>query len=139
MPVFLELFGEIVILLSKHPKNTISNISDFVYTIYTCCFHAKYLLHYSIQQLLYCINKNLLVYYCKCCNLIGYAIRYLFVNTSLFLLKQLEYSLSISMKRQLTRASPLLTINSQKFRAHNLIVKWKWNKQYMHGNVLYPY
>ena len=25
-------------------------------------------------------SKNLLVYYCKCCNLIGYATRYLFVN-----------------------------------------------------------
>ena len=94
-----------------------------------------------------CISKNLHVYYCKCCNLIDYATRYLFVNryrvaasnateffgkeprkaeffgkqqclflvfrnnfeeitnTSLFLLKhlfllkQLDYSLSISMKR----------------------------------------
>ena len=26
------------------------------------------------------ISKNFLVYYCKCCNLIGYATRYLFVN-----------------------------------------------------------
>ena len=29
---------------------------------------------------LYSFSKNLLVYYCKCCNLIGYATRYLFVN-----------------------------------------------------------
>ena len=27
-----------------------------------------------------CISKNSVVYYCKCCNLIGYATRYLFVN-----------------------------------------------------------
>ena len=80
----------------------------------------------------------------KCCNLIGYATRYLFVNgyrvaasnatrpsfspknaffflffflnnleeinTTLFLLKQLDYLLSISMKRLSTRASPSLTI-----------------------------
>ena len=26
------------------------------------------------------ISKNVLVYYCKCCILIGYATRYLFVN-----------------------------------------------------------
>ena len=31
-------------------------------------------------SLLTIISKNLLVYYCKCCNLIGYATRYLFVN-----------------------------------------------------------
>ena len=28
-------------------------------------------------------NENVLVYYCKCCNLIGYATRYLFVNRSM--------------------------------------------------------
>ena len=73
-------------------------------------------------------SKNFLVYFCKCCNLIGYATRYIFVdrypgaarnattssffaskrclflifwnnfeeikNTSLFLLKQLDYSLN---------------------------------------------
>ena len=31
-------------------------------------------------SLLTIISKNLLVYYCKRCNLIGYATRYLFVN-----------------------------------------------------------
>ena len=30
--------------------------------------------------LLSVFSKNLVVYYCKCCNLIGYATRYLFVN-----------------------------------------------------------
>ena len=33
--------------------------------------HGKYIIY---------ISKNVLVYYCKCCNLIGYATRYLFVN-----------------------------------------------------------
>ena len=78
------------------------------------------------------LSETLLVYYYKCCNLIGYANRYVFVNryrvaatyckaeffvkqqwlflvfqnnfeeityVSLFLLKQLDYSLSISIKR----------------------------------------
>ena len=33
-----------------------------------------------ISHSMYIFSKNLLVYYCKCCNLIGYATRYLFVN-----------------------------------------------------------
>ena len=47
-------------------------------------------------------------------------------NTRLFLLKQLDYSLSISMKRWLTWTSPSLTISctSYKFRARNPIVKY---------------
>ena len=108
-------------------------------------------------------SKSLLAYYYKCCNLIGYATRYLFVNryrvaasnatrpsfsqnkqclflvflnnfdeitnTSLFLLEQVDYSHSISMQRQLTRASPSLTITSQQFRARYLIVDYnKWEQ-----------
>ena len=30
---------------------------------------------------IYISSKNLVVYYCKCCNLIGYATCYLFINT----------------------------------------------------------
>ena len=97
-------------------------------SIYTCWENSK---TYSSlpYALIILFSKNLLVYYYKCCNLIGYANRYLFVNryrvarqatffvkkqclfldfrnhfkertnTSLFLLKQLDYSLEISMKR----------------------------------------
>ena len=57
------------------------------------------------------ISKDLTLNYCKCCNLIGYAICWVFqkkntmlwnnfeeiTNTSLFLLKQLDYLLSISI------------------------------------------
>ena len=101
------------------------------------------------------LSETLLVYYYKCCNLIGYANRYVFVNryrvaatyckaeffvkqqwlflvfqnnfeeityVSLFLLKQLDYSLSISIKRQLTLVSPQLTITPSTFRARNLIL-----------------
>ena len=109
-------------------------LSSFFYSsvlpvsIYTCWENSK---TYSSlpYALIILFSKNLLVYYYKCCNLIGYANRYLFVNryrvarqatffvkkqclfldfrnhfkertnTSLFLLKQLDYSLEISMKR----------------------------------------
>ena len=33
----------------------------------------------SISHIIYILSKNLVVYYCKCCNLIGYATRYVFV------------------------------------------------------------
>ena len=33
------------------------------------------------QGIIIAISKNLLVYYCNCCNLISYATRNLFVNT----------------------------------------------------------
>ena len=33
----------------------------------------------SISHIIYTLSKNLVVYYCKCCNLIGYATRYVFV------------------------------------------------------------
>ena len=87
-----------------------------------------YILIGYATRYLFVISKIVIVYNCKCCNLIGYATRYLFINryrvaasnatrsiffakkqcfqnnfeeitnTSLFLLKQLDYSLSISMK-----------------------------------------
>ena len=42
------------------------------------------LVHVSMETrgkcFLFLISKNLLVYYCKWCNLIGYTTRYLFVN-----------------------------------------------------------
>ena len=86
-------------------------------------------------------NKNLLVYYWECCELTGYATRYLssidielrlitrqgrvfrqktmliprfflnefeeMTNTSLFLLKQLDYSLSISRAKPVNYLSPI--------------------------------
>ena len=33
----------------------------------------------STSHIIYIFSKNLVVYYCKCCNLIGYATRYVFV------------------------------------------------------------
>ena len=122
------------------------------YKMFLCFIHAglnQYPFDFKWDVILLsyhaCISNNLVVYYCKCCNLIGYATRYLFVNryreatsnatrpsfsqknrlflvfrnnfegitnTSLFLLKQFDYSLSISMKRQLTPVSPSLTITT---------------------------
>ena len=104
--------------------------------------------------LVYSFSKNLVIYYCKCCNLIGYTTHYLFVNryrvvasnatrpsfsqkkclflvfwnnfeeitnTSLFLLKQLDYSLSISMKWSLNWASPSLWL-SRNYKLYHVTI-----------------
>ena len=47
---------------------------NFDFHLLTTSVNAKYYIY------IYIFSKNLLVYYCKCCNLIGYATRYLFVN-----------------------------------------------------------
>ena len=39
-----------------------------------------YLVYVYIYIYVYIFSKNLVVYYCKCCNLIGYTTSYLFVN-----------------------------------------------------------
>ena len=71
------------------------------------CFQIIYI----IETIIFIFSKNLLVYYCKCCILIGYATRYLFVDSRVaasnarnnehkfVLLQQLDYSLPISRKR----------------------------------------
>ena len=41
---------------------------------------AAFAIVYTNKFLLNSFSKNVLVYYCKYCNLIGYATRYLFVN-----------------------------------------------------------
>ena len=113
-------------------------------TIIASTAHARsvFLLSFSI---------NLLLFYQEFHYLISYATHYLFCDseqhscvryrlllgvfevsvkriqikfrtTDRFILKQLDYSLSISMhdtKVQLTRAAPLSTITQQKSRAHN--------------------
>ena len=98
-------------------------------TIYTELFTFIFVQSMSLSIMQYQqLVKTYTFYYCKCCNLIGYFTRYLFVNryrvaampsfsqkkydafssffrnnfetnASLFLLKQSDYSLSISMER----------------------------------------
>ena len=54
-------------------------------TIFPCgrkLYHTKiYEMHVKFDETcIYIFSKNIVVYYCKCCNLIGYGTRYLFVN-----------------------------------------------------------
>ena len=51
----------------------------YLYSAYAA--HYVYIYIYiRYTMYLYVFSKNVLVYYCKCCNLIGYATRYLFNN-----------------------------------------------------------
>ena len=90
--------------------NTTMHSLDFILLNsiqFSSLFRAFVLTEFKRMELRLCVfSKNLLIYYCKCCNVIGYATRYLFVNRYLEAASNAIESVSIVLHKALFLLHP---------------------------------
>ena len=78
---FIKEIKHMFSVFSFNFRNTCGRLWKLVITVETFALLVRFPTEISrFSKLPLVFSKNLVVYYCKYCNLIGYATRYLFVN-----------------------------------------------------------